>query len=119
MDPQSKQQDGPSRQKNPVKRQPKPKQKPAPAAPAAKPSPPKPEKPASGISDYRTFFVGALPAVAEKEPNTDFASPQAIPLGVQLEQYVLHEILGIVAVAGQPKGEPVHSLKVRTDERRE
>ena len=34
----------------------------------------------TGISDYRTFFVGALPAVDEKEPNTDFAAPQAIPI---------------------------------------
>jgi len=34
----------------------------------------------SGISDYRTFFVGALPAVDEKEPNTDFAAPQEVPI---------------------------------------
>lgn len=34
----------------------------------------------TGISDYRTFFVGALPAVDEKEPNTDFAAPQAIAI---------------------------------------
>ena len=34
----------------------------------------------TGISDYRTFFVGALPAVDEKEPNTDFNVPQAIPI---------------------------------------
>ena len=25
----------------------------------------------SGVSDYRSFFVGALPSVDEKEPNTD------------------------------------------------
>ncbi|MEZ6035637.1 MAG: PPC domain-containing protein [Planctomycetaceae bacterium] len=34
----------------------------------------------TGISDYRTFFVGALPAVDEKEPNTDFAAPQQVPM---------------------------------------
>lgn len=34
----------------------------------------------TGISDYRTFFVGALPAVDEKEPNTDFAVPQQVPM---------------------------------------
>ena len=34
----------------------------------------------TGISEYRTFFVGALPAVDEKEPNTDFASPQVITI---------------------------------------
>ena len=32
----------------------------------------------TGISEYRTFFVGALPAVDEKEPNTDFAVPQQL-----------------------------------------
>src|SRR5437870_324146 len=30
---------------------------------------------ASGISEMLTFYIGALPIVAEKEPNSDFASP--------------------------------------------
>jgi len=33
---------------------------------------------ASGISDLRTFYVGALPAVAEQEPNNDISVPQKI-----------------------------------------
>src|SRR3990172_3242073 len=37
---------------------------------------------ASGISDYRTFYVGALPAVDEKEPNSQFDTPQQISLNV-------------------------------------
>lgn len=37
---------------------------------------------ASGISDLRTIFVGALPEVAEKEPNNEFKAPQKIPLNV-------------------------------------
>ncbi|MCY2964100.1 MAG: PPC domain-containing protein [Planctomycetota bacterium] len=37
---------------------------------------------ASGISDLRPFFVGALPEVAEKEPNSEFSTPQAIPMNV-------------------------------------
>src|SRR5262245_61120448 len=37
---------------------------------------------ATGISDLRPFFVGALPEVAEKEPNNDFAAPQPIPMNV-------------------------------------
>ena len=32
----------------------------------------------SGVSDYRSFFVGALPKVDEKEPNNDFDKPQTI-----------------------------------------
>jgi hypothetical protein len=36
----------------------------------------------SGLSDYRSFFVGALPAVDEKEPNNDFDKPQRINMNV-------------------------------------
>jgi hypothetical protein len=45
----------------------------------------------SGISDYRTFFVGALPTVAEKEPNTDFAAPQPIELNVTVSGTIDNE----------------------------
>jgi len=37
---------------------------------------------ATGITELRPFFVGALPEVAEKEPNSEFSTPQAIPLNV-------------------------------------
>ncbi|MBS0264752.1 MAG: PPC domain-containing protein [Planctomycetes bacterium] len=37
---------------------------------------------ATGVSELRPFFVGALPEVAEKEPNSDFAAPQPIPMNV-------------------------------------
>ncbi len=36
---------------------------------------------ATGVSDYRTLYVEDLPVVDEVEPNSDFASPQAISLG--------------------------------------
>ncbi len=45
----------------------------------------------SGVSEYRTFFVGALPTVDEKEPNTDFASPQVIDLNVTVSGTVENE----------------------------
>ena len=45
----------------------------------------------SGISDYRTFFVGALAGVDEKEPNTDFAVPQAVELNVTVSGTVDNE----------------------------
>lgn len=32
----------------------------------------------SGITELKTFFVGALPAVAEAEPNSEFDKPQPI-----------------------------------------
>ncbi len=45
----------------------------------------------SGISEYRTFFVGALPAVDEAEPNTDFAVPQPIPINSTVVGIVQNE----------------------------
>jgi hypothetical protein len=35
---------------------------------------------ATGVSELRTFSVGALKEVVEVEPNSDFAKPQAIPM---------------------------------------
>jgi hypothetical protein len=46
---------------------------------------------ATGISDLRQFSVGALPDVAEKEPNNDFAVPQKIDLGVTINGVVQNE----------------------------
>ena len=34
----------------------------------------------SGISEYRSFFVGQLPETKEVEPNNDFATPQKLEL---------------------------------------
>jgi len=45
----------------------------------------------SGISEYRTFYVGALPIVDEKEPNTDFEAPQAISPNVTVHGVVQNE----------------------------
>ena len=36
---------------------------------------------ASGVSDYRNFFVGVLPEIEEVEPNSEFTAPQKIELG--------------------------------------
>jgi len=43
---------------------------------------------ATGVSDLRTFHVGALPVLEEKEPNNEFESPQEVPLD--------HTITGVV-----------------------
>jgi hypothetical protein len=37
---------------------------------------------ATGISELRTLYVGALPSVEEKEPNSEFTAPQRIGLNV-------------------------------------
>jgi hypothetical protein len=46
---------------------------------------------ATGVSDVRTFLVGALPVVDEKEPNSEFDSPQPIPLNVTVHGVVDNE----------------------------
>lgn len=46
---------------------------------------------ATGISLLRTFHVGALPVVAEAEPNSDFAKPQKIEMNVTVEGVVENE----------------------------
>jgi hypothetical protein len=37
---------------------------------------------ATGITDLRPFFVGAMKELVEKEPNSDFAAPQPIEMNV-------------------------------------
>ena len=58
----------------------------------------------TGISEYRTFFVGALPAVDEIEPNTDFALPQPIPINSTVVGTVQNEDVDYFVVDAK-KGE--------------
>jgi hypothetical protein len=46
---------------------------------------------ATGVSEVRTFIVGALPVVEEKEPNSEFDKPQPIPLDVTVHGVVDNE----------------------------
>lgn len=46
---------------------------------------------ATGVSELRLFWVGALPDVAEAEPNNDFAQPQAVALDVTVGGFVDNE----------------------------
>lgn len=46
---------------------------------------------ATGISEVRSFWVGALPEAAEVEPNSDFDKPQPIPLNVTVTGVVTNE----------------------------
>ena len=46
---------------------------------------------ATGVSELRTFWVGTLPIIDEKEPNNDFAAPQAIPFGCTVHGTVTNE----------------------------
>ena len=46
---------------------------------------------ASGLSDLRTFRVGALPNVLEVEPNSDFKQPQPVAANVTIEGIIQNE----------------------------
>jgi hypothetical protein len=45
----------------------------------------------TGVSNLRTFTVGALPEVAEVEPNSEFEKPQAIAMNVTMSGIVQAE----------------------------
>lgn len=53
---------------------------------------------ATGISNLQTVSVGALPEVAEAEPNSDFASPQLIDMNSTVNGVVTNEDVDYFAV---------------------
>jgi hypothetical protein len=61
---------------------------------------------ASGISELQTFWVGALPVVAEKEPNNDMATAQKVPLNVTIAGVVDSEDVDFYAFEAK-KGQRV------------
>lgn len=61
---------------------------------------------ASGISDLRTFMVGPLPVVAEVEPNSEFATPQTIPMNVTVDGSIGNEDVDYFVVEAK-KGERI------------
>ncbi len=61
---------------------------------------------ASGISELRTFYVGALPETKEAEPNNDFAAPQKIALGTTINGVVENEDVDYYLVEAK-KGERI------------
>lgn len=60
----------------------------------------------SGVSDFRTFFVGYLPDVAEAEPNNDFDAPQAIAMNVTVSGVANNEDVDYYVIEAR-KGERI------------
>ncbi|MDY3554643.1 PPC domain-containing protein [Gemmata sp. JC717] len=56
---------------------------------------------ATGISDARTFWVGALPVIDEVEPNSEFEKPQPIPMNVTVHGVVRAEDQDYFVVEGK------------------
>lgn len=61
---------------------------------------------ASGITEMRTLWVGALPIVDEKEPNSDFATPQKVPMNVTVHGIADNEDVDYYAVEAK-KGQRI------------
>lgn len=58
----------------------------------------------TGLSDLKTFHVGALPSVEEQEPNTDFEQPQVLEKNVIVNGRVDREDVDYFAIEAK-KGE--------------
>lgn len=61
---------------------------------------------AGGISEARTFSVGQYPVVQEKEPNNDFAAPQAIALNSTVHGVANNEDIDYYLI-GAKKGQRI------------
>ncbi len=73
---------------------------------------------ASGVSDLKTFWVGALPVVQEVEPNSEFAKPQAIPLNCTVHGTITSEDVDYFAVEakkGQRISVEIEGVRIATD----
>lgn len=60
----------------------------------------------SGISHARQFFVGIFPNVEEKEPNSDFETPQVIQMNQSVEGIVQNEDVDYYKVSAK-KGQRI------------
>ena len=45
----------------------------------------------SGVSEYRTFWIGPFRSIPEKEPNSDFTKPQPIPMNTTVTGSISNE----------------------------
>ncbi|HVW02081.1 MAG TPA: peptidase, partial [Planctomycetaceae bacterium] len=61
---------------------------------------------ATGLSDLRPLFVGALPQVVEKEPNSEFKTPQPVPMNVTVAGVADNEDVDYFVVEAK-KGERI------------
>ena len=70
---------------------------------------------ATGISPLQTFWVSQFPNAAEKEPNNDFAAPQAVPLNTTVEGTVQNEDVDyyrVTAKKGQVLSAEIEAIRL-------
>jgi len=71
----------------------------------------------SGLTEYSTFYVGPFAAIDEKEPNSDFTTPQKIDYNVTVHGVVQREDVDYFAVEakkGQRISVEVEALRLAT-----
>ena len=71
----------------------------------------------TGLSEYRTFYVGALPNVEEKEPNSEFDAPQQIAMGTTVAGVVQNEDVDyflVTAKKGQRISVEIEAMRLGT-----
>ncbi|MBO0698468.1 MAG: PPC domain-containing protein [Zavarzinella sp.] len=61
---------------------------------------------ATGVTELRTLWVGALPVVQEKEPNNEFTATQKVPLNVTVHGVAANEDVDYYAVEAK-KGQRI------------
>ncbi len=72
---------------------------------------------ASGVSEYKTFWVGPFGSTPEKEPNSDFTTPQPIPLNITVTGVVQNEDVDyyvVEAKKGQRIAAEVEGMRLGT-----
>src|SRR5262249_11830370 len=73
---------------------------------------------ATGVSELKTFWVGVLPVVEEKEPNSEVTAPPPIPPNCTVHGTVTSEDVDYYAVEakkGQRISVEIEGLRVATD----
>jgi hypothetical protein len=71
----------------------------------------------SGITEFRTFWVGPFAAIAEVEPNSSFETPQKIALNSTVQGIVTNEDVDYYAIevkAGQRISAEVEAMRLGT-----
>jgi hypothetical protein len=71
----------------------------------------------SGITDYRTFYVGPFASVEEKEPNSEFETPQTVAMNVTVDGVVQSEDVdynALTAKKGQRIAVEIEAMRLGT-----
>jgi hypothetical protein len=72
---------------------------------------------ASGVSEFKTFYIGPFAAIPEKEPNSEFSAPQAVAMNITVTGTVQSEDVDyfvVEAKKGQRISAEVEAMRLGT-----